>query len=587
MPNEAFRRLNGMDAPSWTTSLWISVLFLQLRVTTQIALNTFESADLGLSAASQISRVAAGNPGASAFSAFALQSILHAGSDHAQATAALEKMEDWIIHMAKDKASRKHGTSDDNMTAAIETIIVIVNQSMMTGILDELAIYQAQLDGALKAFDTCLSALNASWVESEQMNATVPNKTATHQQCRFEENSMWYIPADCDSRLAAINASYQVAQLKCDNMSTEMPTDGRELCDNRNGSAQDHYRSLYEFWNEYLGYYDGNMSSCESLRQEVENMSANCTALRAVHANKRQECNNYQAKLDTQSCEFVHNCESGCSTYESCYNAALLNFNATNTTVAEMEKSLKEQWRACLRIGCYAYALNSSNVTWEIEQCIGTTYETHEVSINYADPPPNQNDTYPVMCSNLTDYVPITTGFYDAHFQGLPANAPAELRFAHFCQTKSSGTQVIDIPGGSACPNNQTFIPVSAASSSSSISSFTPGLDGANSWAPAQAQHAEYLQVDLGSIANVIGMVVQGGSSAGKCIDSWVSTYTALFSLDGVDFASPTQVLRGSNDCDTKVHVYLNNSVSARHVRFRVETWHGWSSMRIGVILCE
>lgn len=575
-----------MNAPSWTTSLWVLVLFLQLRVTTQIALDTVEGADLGLSAASQISRVAAANPGASAFSTFALQSIIHAGSDHTQATAALEKMEQWIVRMAKDKASRKQGSADGNMTEAVETIIDIVNESMMTSIIDELAIYQAQLDGALKAFDTCLSALNISWVESQQMKESMPHMSATHRQCRLEESQMWHIPGDCNSILAGVKASHQVAQLKCDNMSTTMPTDGRELCDNRNGTSTDHYRNLYEFWRGYLSYYDGNMSLCDSLRQQIEKVSANCTALWAAHANKRQECNNYQAKLDAQSCEFVHNCESGCSTYESCYDATLLSFNATNTTVAEMEFGLKQQWRACLRISCYANALSASNVTQAVNECIGKTFATDQISISYTNPPPNQNDTYPVMCSNLSAYVPITTGFFDVHFQGLPANAPAQMRFARFCQSKSRGNQVVSIPGN-ACPNKRTFIPASAVSSSSSISSFTPGLDGRDSWAPVQAQQAEYLQVDLGTTATIIGLVVQGGSSNAKCVDSWVSSYTALFSSDGVDFGSPTPVLRGSNDCDTKVRVDLNNSVSAHHVRFRVETWHGWSSMRVGVILCE
>lgn len=585
MPNEAFRRLNGM-----AMRFWASVLILQLHVTTQIALNTLESAELGLSAASKISHVAATNPGASTLSAFALQSMLHASSDHTQATAALEKMESWILRMAKDKSLR----NQSNMTEAVQTIITIVNSSMMTSIIDELAIYQGQLDGTLTSFGTCLNALNSSWVDSQQMNATLPNKSATHRQCRLEENQMWYIPADCQQTLDSLNASYQVSQSKCDNMDTTEPLDGRTLCDNRNGTAQAHYSNLYEFWDAYLGWYDGNMSLCQRLRLEVENMSANCTALREVLANKRQECNNYQAKLDTSSCEYVHNCESGCSTHESCYDAALMNFNATNHTVAEMEASLKQQWRACLRISCYAHALSSPNITTAIVDCIGTTYETYEVAINYTDPPPNQNDTYPVMCSNLTDDVPITDGFYAQHFDNpaLPANAPAEVRFLYFCQTSSGGNQVINIPGGSACPNNRTFVPGSAASSSSSITSFTPGLDGANSWAPnsslTQGQHnSEYLQVDLLATANVIGTIVQGGSAAGQCIDSWVSTYTALFSSNGVDFGAPTTVLRGSNDCNTKVYAFFNTSVSTRHVRFRVETWHGWSSMRVGVLICD
>jgi len=90
------------------------------------------------------------------------------------------------------------------------------------------------------------------------------------------------------------------------------------------------------------------------------------------------------------------------------------------------------------------------------------------------------------------------------------------------------------------------------------------------------------MQIDLGSLNSVAGVVTQGRQNG----DQWVTGYTVSTSTDGSTWTPVNngQQLSGNTDKITKVqHVF--SSVSARYVRFYVKTWHSHISMRAGVII--
>ena len=106
-------------------------------------------------------------------------------------------------------------------------------------------------------------------------------------------------------------------------------------------------------------------------------------------------------------------------------------------------------------------------------------------------------------------------------------------------------------------------------------------LDSGQAWSAKTNAVDQWMQIDLGALKPVTGVVTQGRTDA----DQWVTGYTISTSTDGSTWTpvNSAQKFSGNTDRNTKVeHVF--SSVSALYVRFNVQSWHNHISMRAGFI---
>ncbi len=110
-------------------------------------------------------------------------------------------------------------------------------------------------------------------------------------------------------------------------------------------------------------------------------------------------------------------------------------------------------------------------------------------------------------------------------------------------------------------------------------------LNSRSAWASGKGAVGEYLQMDLGKVQKVGGVVTQGRENAWQ----YVSTYRVKVSISGDKWMNVEcgRIFDGNNDLATKVKNLFSSPVKARYVRIYPETWYGWMSMRAGALVCE
>ncbi|XP_078670674.1 uncharacterized protein LOC144910899 isoform X1 [Branchiostoma floridae x Branchiostoma belcheri] len=95
-----------------------------------------------------------------------------------------------------------------------------------------------------------------------------------------------------------------------------------------------------------------------------------------------------------------------------------------------------------------------------------------------------------------------------------------------------------------------------------------------------------WLQVDVGAVTTVAGVITQGRSD----YPQWVTSYKLRFSRDGSTWSTyqdklgRENVFSGNSDQNTEVRHLLDPTVTARYVRFWPQTWHDHISMRVEVL---
>ena len=106
-------------------------------------------------------------------------------------------------------------------------------------------------------------------------------------------------------------------------------------------------------------------------------------------------------------------------------------------------------------------------------------------------------------------------------------------------------------------------------------------LDSEQSWAAGSNVADQWMQIDLGALKAVTGVITQGKENSNQ----WVTGYTVSTSVDNSTWTSVNGGERfgGNSDGSTKVRNEFA-PVSARYVRFYTKSWHVYISMRAGVI---
>ncbi|XP_033107775.1 uncharacterized protein LOC117109513 isoform X2 [Anneissia japonica] len=117
-----------------------------------------------------------------------------------------------------------------------------------------------------------------------------------------------------------------------------------------------------------------------------------------------------------------------------------------------------------------------------------------------------------------------------------------------------------------------------------------PDSDGIGAWAAKTSDHNQWIQVDLGKIRQVSGVVTQGRN--GYTPGQWVQSYKVSYSIDSnnwepiVGSTGVPMEFVGNSDADTAVTRLFPAGVHARFIRIHPLSWNGHISMRFEVLGC-
>ncbi|XP_048245023.1 mucin-5AC-like isoform X2 [Haliotis rufescens] len=112
----------------------------------------------------------------------------------------------------------------------------------------------------------------------------------------------------------------------------------------------------------------------------------------------------------------------------------------------------------------------------------------------------------------------------------------------------------------------------------------------AGAWMPRMNDKEQWIQVDLKHPEFITGVVTQGRPS----MDHWVTKYTVLTSIDGIDFTpytrsgeTATVVFTGNSDRNTQVRGLFDREIIARYVRIQPQEWNGMIALRFDILSCS
>ncbi|XP_064634109.1 lactadherin-like isoform X3 [Lineus longissimus] len=108
-------------------------------------------------------------------------------------------------------------------------------------------------------------------------------------------------------------------------------------------------------------------------------------------------------------------------------------------------------------------------------------------------------------------------------------------------------------------------------------------------WCAKYKSSSEWLQIDLGVVSKVTGVMTQGRGD-GK---EWVTSFMVSFSMDAskwdyvVDQYGNQRIFEGNIDSYSVKHSYLDKPVMARFVKFHTVHWSKHPSLRVEIIGCQ
>ncbi|CAK0837581.1 unnamed protein product, partial [Prorocentrum cordatum] len=141
----------------------------------------------------------------------------------------------------------------------------------------------------------------------------------------------------------------------------------------------------------------------------------------------------------------------------------------------------------------------------------------------------------------------------------------------------------------STCSSEEVNVPELDRSYSSIWHSQSPGdtyaqsmVDSPQAWSSLHNSFGDWMQMDLGMVAEVEGVVTQGRNSAFCC--QWVTSFEVAVSLDGISWSAVDGNFTGNSDEDTKLYSLFQSTELARYVRIFALTSYNHVSMRAAVL---
>ncbi|XP_013385516.1 lactadherin isoform X2 [Lingula anatina] len=108
-------------------------------------------------------------------------------------------------------------------------------------------------------------------------------------------------------------------------------------------------------------------------------------------------------------------------------------------------------------------------------------------------------------------------------------------------------------------------------------------------WCAKYKSTSEWLQVDLGTVAKITGVMTQGRADGVE----WVTKFMVSYSMDAFNWKyvgdqyGNQRVFDGNNDGYSVKHSYLDQPLMARFVKFHTVQWHKHPSMRVEILGCQ
>jgi hypothetical protein len=168
-------------------------------------------------------------------------------------------------------------------------------------------------------------------------------------------------------------------------------------------------------------------------------------------------------------------------------------------------------------------------------------------------------------------------------------SVPYDYRLSMACSTAPASPTPSPTPSPTACSEEPDNAKEESRSYSSVWGDNAIGtghaqsmLDSAKSWSTKANEVGQWMQIDLGVVSAVHGIVSQGRKEA----DQWVTTYTVTVSVDAQSWKALGITFTGNSDRNTKVVTRFPSEREARYVRIWPQTWRGHMSMRAGVLSC-
>lgn len=110
----------------------------------------------------------------------------------------------------------------------------------------------------------------------------------------------------------------------------------------------------------------------------------------------------------------------------------------------------------------------------------------------------------------------------------------------------------------------------------------------AGSWSPSKSNKRQYLDINLGRVEPVYGVVVKGS----PLYNDYVTSYFVLYSQDGTSFHiiegknGRPKKFRGSTDAKTPVKVMFDVPFEAKIIRINPRSWNNAIALKVELIGC-
>lgn len=110
----------------------------------------------------------------------------------------------------------------------------------------------------------------------------------------------------------------------------------------------------------------------------------------------------------------------------------------------------------------------------------------------------------------------------------------------------------------------------------------------AGSWSPAKSNKRQYLDINLGRIEPIYGIITKGSPS----YNEFVTSYLILHSTDGTTFYvllgpnNKPKKFRGSVDANTPAKIMFDVPIEAKIIRINPRSWHKGIALNVELIGC-
>eukprot|EP00933_Yihiella_yeosuensis_P050154 TRINITY_DN47917_c0_g1_i1.p1 TRINITY_DN47917_c0_g1~~TRINITY_DN47917_c0_g1_i1.p1 ORF type:complete len:999 (-),score=202.24 TRINITY_DN47917_c0_g1_i1:250-3246(-) len=309
----------------------------------------------------------------------------------------------------------------------------MIENNLLKELRSQLESAQASMDNRDKtAFQSC---------HKQHFAETLETLSKRHQDCRkVESDKLIMLDETCKPvELIAERMIYNCTRFQAINNLDNYPENVPEACDkveDANISNEAHFAKLGNMFTEKLKKWDFLKEACKVWTNESLVVNASCDNATNIYNNQTDVCQAHQNKLDGQACEVFLMDPTKCQLFATCWQNAQNTFMELNSSVAESERGIKDEFVSLQRVDCFLSAFEDlDTVARSVGECNRKTFDTNAMSIVY----PYFADKDPVLppqpkCNPTRVIQPGTPAYIAEEYDVLPKNAPADECRAACCK---------------------------------------------------------------------------------------------------------------------------------------------------------